>query len=99
MEEYHKLLKQNALMPTLPNKTLATQAAHFFAAVLAHTKLEVLKRKCGIGHFRLKAQLYSVGLKAMYHQLALLRIDISYLWSIGLPSRAGFFAGFGEAQL
>ena len=56
-----------------PNKTLATQATHFFATVLAYTSLEVLKLKCGIGHFRLKAQLYTVGLKAMYHQLEQLR--------------------------
>ena len=38
-----------------PTKTLMTQATHFFAAVLAYTKLKVLKLKCGIGHFRLKA--------------------------------------------
>ena len=56
-----------------PTKTLAMQATHFFAAVLAYTKLEVRKLKCGIGHFHLKAQRYAVGLKAMYHQLALLR--------------------------
>ena len=73
MEEYHKSLKQNASMAKSPTKTLATQATHFFAAVLAYTKLEVLKLKCDIGHFRLKAQLYTVGLKAMYQQLALLR--------------------------
>ena len=60
-------------MAKLPNKTLATQATHFFAAVLAYTKLEVLKSKCGIDHFRLKAQLYTVGLKAMYQQLGQLR--------------------------
>ena len=73
MEEYHKSLKQNASIAKSPTKTLATQATHFFAAVLAYTKLEVLKLKCGIGHFRLKAQRYTVGLKAMYQQLALLR--------------------------
>ena len=60
-------------MGKAPAKTLATQATHFFAAVLAYTKLEVLKHKGGIGHFRLKAQLYTVGLKAMYHQLGQLR--------------------------
>ena len=27
---------------------LTTQATHFFAAVLAHTKLEVFKLKCGV---------------------------------------------------
>ena len=52
-----------------PTKILVTQATHFFAAVLAYTKLEVLKLKCGIGHFRLKAQFYTVGFKAMYQQL------------------------------
>ena len=56
-------------MGKAPTKTLATQATHCFAAVLAYTKLEVLKLQCGIGHFRLKAQRYTVGLKAMYHQL------------------------------
>ena len=38
-----------------PTKTMTTQASHFFAAVLAYTKLEVLKLKCGISHFRLEA--------------------------------------------
>ena len=59
-------------MSKSPTKTQATQATHFFTAVLAYTKLEVLKLKCGLGHFRLRAQLYTVGLKAMYQQLALL---------------------------
>ena len=56
-----------------PTKILTTQATYFFAAVLVYTKLEVRKLKCGIGHFRLKAQLYTVGLKAMCQQLTLLR--------------------------
>jgi hypothetical protein len=73
VEEYHKSLKQNASMGQSPTKILATQTTHFVAAVLAYTKLEALKLKCGLGHFRLKAQLYAVGLKAMYQQLTLLR--------------------------
>ncbi|MBC8083935.1 MAG: transposase [Hymenobacter sp.] len=73
VEEYHKSLKQNASMGQSPAKTLSPQTTHFFAAVLAYTKLEVLKLKCGLGHFRLKAQLYSVGLKAIYQQLVQLR--------------------------
>ena len=36
---------------------------------LAYTKLEVLKLKVGLGHFRLKAQLYLAGLKAMQQEL------------------------------
>jgi hypothetical protein len=53
-----------------PTKTPDTQANHFFDAILAYIKLELLKLKCGMGHFRLKAQLYLTGLKAMHQQLA-----------------------------
>jgi len=59
-------------MGASPTKTPATQTTHFFAALLAYGKLEILKLKYGMGHFRLKAQLYTIGLKAMYQQLALL---------------------------
>ena len=52
-----------------PTKTPNTQANHFFAAILAYTKLGVLKLKCGMGHFRLKTQLYLTGLKAMHQEL------------------------------
>ena len=45
---------------------LATQANHFFAAILAYIKLETLKVKHSLCHFRLKAQLYAVGVKAAY---------------------------------
>jgi len=55
-----------------PTRTPATQTAHFFAALLAYSKLEVLKLKHGLGHFRLKTQLYAVGLKAIYIQLSML---------------------------
>lgn len=55
-----------------PTKKPVTQANHFFAAILTYTKLEVLTLKCGIGHFRLKSQLYLVGLKVMHQELALL---------------------------
>ncbi len=72
VEEYHKSLKQNASLGASPAKTPDTQANHFYASMLAYSKLEALKIKCSIGHFRLKAQLYAVGLKAMHQQLALL---------------------------
>lgn len=70
VEEYHKSLKQNASMGKSPTKTVATQATHFFAAMLAYIKLERLKITHDIGHFRLKAQLYLVGLKAMHLEFA-----------------------------
>ena len=70
VEEYHKSLKQNASLGKSPTKKPDTQANHFFAAILAYTKLEVLKLRCGMGHFRLKANLYLAGLKAMNQELA-----------------------------
>ena len=70
VEEYHKSLKQNASMGKSPTKNPDTQANHFFAAILAYTKLEVLKLRCGMGHFRLKANLYLAGLKDMHQELA-----------------------------
>jgi len=72
VEEYHKSLKQNTSLGASPTKTPDTQANHFYASMLAYIKLEALKIKCSIGHFRLKAQLYAVGLKAMHQQLAIL---------------------------
>ena len=70
VEEYHKSLKQNASMGKSPTKTPDTQANHFYASMLAYIKLEALKIKHSIGHFRIKAQLYLIGLKAMHQQLA-----------------------------
>ena len=72
VEEYHKSLKQNTSLGASPTKTPDTQANHFYASMLAYIKLEALKIKCSIGHFRLKAQLYAVGLKAMQQHLAFL---------------------------
>ena len=69
VEEYHKSLKQNAGLGKSPTKTTTTQANHFYAAMLAYSKLEALRLKCQLGHFRLKAQLYLVGLKAMHREL------------------------------
>lgn len=70
VEEYHKSLKQNASLGKSPTKTIATQANHFYAAMLAYLKLEALKLKCHLGHFQLKARLYLAGLKAMHQELA-----------------------------
>ena len=70
IEEYHKSLKQNTSMGKSPTKTIDTQANHFFSSILAYIKLEKITRQLGIGHFRLKAQLYLRGLKAMHYMLA-----------------------------
>ena len=52
-----------------PTKTIDTQANHFFSSILAYVKLESLTLRLGIGHFRLNAQLYLRGLKAMHYAL------------------------------
>ena len=69
MEEYHQSLKQNMSMGKSPTKTIDTQANHFFASILAYIKLEKLTLRLGIDHFRLKAQLYVRGLKAIHYAL------------------------------
>lgn len=70
VEEYHKSLKQNTALAKSPTKTIATQANHLFASMLAFIKLEKLKIKTGLGHFQFKARLYFHGLKAMNSLLA-----------------------------
>jgi hypothetical protein len=69
VEEYHKSLKQNASLTKSPTKKIGPQANHFFASFLAYLKLEALKLRHNVGHFRLKAQLYMAGLKAMDKEL------------------------------
>ncbi len=63
-------MKQNTSIANSPTKTPDTQSNHFFASMLAYIKLEALKLKLSIGHFRIKAQLYLAGLKAMHQELA-----------------------------
>lgn len=65
-----KSVKQNASLGKSPPKTVTTQTNHFLAAMLAYIKLEALKIRHALGHFRIKAQLYLVGLKAMNQELA-----------------------------
>ncbi len=43
--------------------------------MLAYIKLEAFKLKHSIGHFRIKAQLYMAELKAIHHQLTLLKLS------------------------
>jgi len=71
-ESYHKGLKQNTSLGKSPAKTTAAQGNHFFASMLAYTKPEALKIKLGIGHFRIKAGLYQIGLKAMFNEFNLI---------------------------
>jgi hypothetical protein len=58
VEPYHKSLKQNASLEKSPTQTVATQTNHFFAALCAFIKLEMLKGTTKLNHFALKTKLY-----------------------------------------
>lgn len=58
VEPYHKSLKQNASLEKSPTHTVVTQTNHFFAALWAYVKLEMLRVSTGLNHFALKTKLY-----------------------------------------
>lgn len=58
VEPYHKSLKQNASLAKSPTHTVRTQTNHFFAALCAYVKLELLKVTTKHNHFALRMKLY-----------------------------------------
>ena len=69
VEPYHKSLKQNASLEKSPTQTIATQTNHFFAALCAFIKLELLKSSTKLNHFALRAKLYVQALQIAYSAL------------------------------
>jgi len=69
VEPYHKSLKQNAALSKSPTKTLTTQSNHFFAALCAFIKLEMLKVTTHTNHFALKSKLYMQALRTAFDTL------------------------------
>jgi len=69
VEPYHKSLKQNASLEKSPTQTVASQTNHFFAALCAFIKLEMLKSKTSLNHFALKAKLYTSALQVAFSAL------------------------------
>ncbi len=69
VESYHKSLKQNASLGKSPTKTVRTQNNHFFAALCAYLKLELLKGNTKLNHFALKSKLYLRALQSAYAAL------------------------------
>lgn len=69
VEEYHKSLKQNASLEKSPTRTVATQTTHFFAALCAYVKLEMLKVSTHMNHAALKLSIYMQALKTAYEHL------------------------------
>ena len=73
VEEYHKSLKQNASLEKSPARTVATQTTHFFAALCAYVKLELLKISYNMSHSTLKLSIYMRALMTAYEQLRLMQ--------------------------
>ena len=69
VEEFHKSLKSNTSLEKSPTRVKRTQQNHFFAAIYAFVKLELLKMKKSINHFAIKARLYMNALKASFQEL------------------------------
>ncbi|NJL58063.1 transposase [bacterium] len=69
VEPYHKSLKQNASLAQSPTRTVTTQSNHFFAALCAYIKLEMLQVRTKTNHFALKSQLYANALRSAFQAL------------------------------
>ena len=66
VEQYHKSLKQNASLEKSPTQTVVTQTNHFFAALCAYIKLEMLRVSTKLNHFALKSKLYLNALQVTF---------------------------------
>lgn len=69
IEPYHKSLKQNASLERSPTQTVTTQSNHFFAALCAYIKLELLKLSTHLNHFALRAKLYLKATQTAFEML------------------------------
>jgi hypothetical protein len=69
VERYHQSLKQNASLAKSPTQTVTTQTNHFFAALCAFVKLELLRSSTKLNHFALKTKLYVAALQSAFEQL------------------------------
>lgn len=69
VERYHQSLKQNASLAKSPTQTVTTQTNHFFAALCAFVKLELLRSSTKLNHFALKTKLYAAALQSAFDQL------------------------------
>jgi hypothetical protein len=76
IEEYHKSLKSNVGLAKSPTKTIRTQQNHFFAAIYAYVKLEMLKMKCKLNHFAIKTKIYLQAIKASMSEFQKLQLSI-----------------------
>ncbi len=72
VEQYHKEVKQITSFGKSPTKTVKTQSNHFYLAVMAYSKVEILKIRTRTNAFAMKDKIYYNALK-----YAMKQIDIS----------------------
>ncbi|AGK03788.1 MULTISPECIES: transposase [Thermaceae] len=77
IERFHQSIRQNAALAKSPTKTLTTQANHFFAAMWAFVKLELLSHQTQINYFALKAKLYLVASRAAFQELQQIKAQLT----------------------
>ena len=74
IEDYHKLLKNNASLQKSPTRTVQTQRTHFFASLCAYIKLERLKICEKLNDFALKGKIYVKAIQAAFKELESLKL-------------------------
>lgn len=73
VEVFHRSLKQEVGLEKSPTKHEITQCNHVFAAMIAWTKMELLRIKERSNHAALKSRLYIRALKAAFEELQRLK--------------------------
>jgi hypothetical protein len=73
VEEYHKSLKQDAVIERSSTRTVRTQSNHIFASIMAYVKLEQMKFSSTLNHFAMKSKIYLAADKAAFKELAALK--------------------------
>jgi hypothetical protein len=74
IEDYHKLLKNNASLQKSPTRTVQTQRTHFFASLCAYIKLERLKICEKLNDFALKGKIYVKAIQVAFKELESLKL-------------------------
>jgi hypothetical protein len=79
VEDYHRSLKQNALLTQSPSRTKTTQTNHLVAALWSFVKIEFLKVQTNKNHYQLKAQLCLSAVQIVLQELRSIQSELFYL--------------------
>ena len=73
IEVFHQSIKQNPSLEKSPTKIVRTQLNHIYCAMVAYSKLELLKIKSALNHFAIKKKLLLKANQAALSELRLLQ--------------------------